>query len=158
MDIVSPGMKTPSKRVVFCTIFDKVLNNNGDSMKFEVFFDGDCPLCVKEIRLLRALDRKRGRILFTDIAAADFDAQAVTGLTYEQLMAEIYGRMPSGELVTGMEVFRQLYGAVGLGFLFAPTKWPILKPAFDSIYSMFAKNRLKLTGRCEDDSCSVPQT
>ena len=73
-------------------------------------------------------------------------------------MAEIYGRMPSGELVTGMEVFRQLYGAVGLGFLFAPTKWPILKPAFDSIYSMFAKNRLKLTGRCEDDSCSVPQT
>jgi len=140
-----------------CTIFDKVLNNNGDPMNFEVFFDGDCPLCVKEIRMLRALDRKRGRILFTDISASDFDAEATTGLSYDQLMAEIYGRMPSGELVTGMEVFRQLYGAVGLGFLFAPTKWPILRPAFDAIYSAFARNRLKLTGRCEGESCSVPQ-
>ena len=127
-------------------------------MVFEVFFDGDCPLCVKEIRLLRALDRKRGRILFTDIAAADFDAKAATGLTQDDLMAEIYGRLPSGELVTGMEVFRQLYGAVGFGFLFAPTSWPVLKPAFDSLYSMFARNRLKLTGRCDDGSCSVPQT
>ena len=127
-------------------------------MKFEVFFDGDCPLCLKEIRMLQALDRKRGRIVFTDIAASDFDAVGTTGLTQDQLMAEIYGRMPNGELVTGMEVFRQLYGAVGLGLLFAPTKWPILKPAFDSLYSMFARNRLKLTGRCEGESCSVPQS
>ena len=126
-------------------------------MKFEVFFDGDCPLCVKEIRLLQALDRKRGRILFTDISAAGFDAEAVTGLSYDDLMAEIYGRMPSGELVTGMEVFRQLYGAVGLGFVFAPTRWPVLKPMFDAIYSTFARNRLKLTGRCESESCTVPQ-
>lgn len=126
-------------------------------MKFEVFFDGDCPLCVKEIRLLQALDRKRGRILFTDISAAGFDAEAATGLSYDDLMAEIYGRMPSGELVTGMEVFRQLYGAVGLGFVFAPTRWPVLKPMFDAIYSTFARNRLKLTGRCESESCTVPQ-
>ena len=35
---------------------------------------------------------------------------------------------------------------MGLGFLFAPTKWPILKPAFDSIYSMFAKNHLQADG------------
>jgi predicted DCC family thiol-disulfide oxidoreductase YuxK len=39
----------------------------------EVFFDGDCPLCLREIKLLRWLDRK-GRIRFTDIAAPDFQA------------------------------------------------------------------------------------
>ena len=127
-------------------------------MKFEVFFDGDCPLCMREIDLLRFLDRKRGHLKFTDIAAPDFDPEGQTGLTMDQLMAEIYGRMPDGELVTGMEVFRQLYGAVGLGPLFAPTKWPVLKPVFDSLYSAFAKNRLKLTGRCTDDGCSVPST
>ena len=126
-------------------------------MQFEVFFDGDCPLCLREINMLRHLDRKKQRIKFTDIAAAGFNPVDQTGLTMDELMAEIYGRMPDGELVRGMEVFRQLYGAVGLGMIFAPTKWPLLEPAFDAIYSAFAKNRLRLTGRCSDNECSVTQ-
>ena len=122
--------------------------------QFEVFFDGDCPLCVKEIRMLRWLDRKRHRILFTDIAAPGFKPEEQTGLDLDALMAEIYGRTPSGELVKGMEVFRQLYSAVGLGFLFAPTGWPVLRPVFDAAYRLFARNRLRLTGRCSKGECS----
>jgi len=122
---------------------------------FEVFFDGDCPLCVREIKMLRWLDRGREAIKFTDISAVGFDPMGDVGLPHEELMAEIYGRLPSGELVKGMEVFRQLYSAVGLGFLFAPTAWPGLKPGFDKLYSAFAKNRLRLTGRCGDDGCTV---
>ena len=38
-----------------------------DNWRIEVFFDGDCPLCVKEIGMLRWMDRKN-RIRFTDIA------------------------------------------------------------------------------------------
>lgn len=124
-------------------------------MDFEVFYDGDCPLCLKEIRMLQWLDRTNHRIQFTDIAAEGFDAEGTTGLSYEDLMAEIYGRLPSGELVTGMEVFRQLYGAVGLGLLFAPTAWGPLRPMFDSIYSFFARNRLRITGRCTDETCAT---
>ena len=124
-------------------------------MDFEVFYDGDCPLCLKEIRMLQWLDRNNHRIQFTDIAAEGFDAEGTTGLSYEDLMAEIYGRLPSGELVTGMEVFRQLYGAVGLGLLFAPTAWGPLRPMFDSIYSFFARNRLRITGRCTDETCAT---
>ncbi len=123
-------------------------------MDFEVFYDGDCPLCLKEIRMLRWLDRNNGRIQFTDIAAEGFDAEGTTGLTYDQLMAEIYGRLPNGELVTGMEVFRQLYGAVGLGLLFAPTAWGPLRPLFDRVYSFFARNRLRITGRCTNETCA----
>ncbi len=123
---------------------------------FEVFFDGDCPLCIKEIRLLRWMDRRKQRIRFTDIALPTFKAEETTGKTQEELMSEIYGRLPSGELVTGMEVFRQLYGAVGLGPLFAPTAWPGLRPLFDAAYKTFARNRLKLTGRCLPDAgCGV---
>ena len=123
---------------------------------FEVFYDGECPLCVKEIRMLQWMDRNKHRILFTDIAAPGFQAEERTGKTHDELMAEIFGRMPSGELVTGMEVFRQLYGAVGLGFLFAPTAWPIAAPAFDKAYQLFAKNRLRLTGRCNPETgCDI---
>ncbi|MEZ4250106.1 MAG: DUF393 domain-containing protein [Polyangiales bacterium] len=121
---------------------------------FEVFFDGDCPLCVREIRMLQRLDR-RGRIRFTDIAAPGFDA-AETGRTWDELMARIHGRLPSGELVEGVEVFRHLYGAVGFGPLVALTRLPGLKHLLDFAYHAFAKNRLRLTGRCVDGTCELP--
>jgi predicted DCC family thiol-disulfide oxidoreductase YuxK len=127
------------------------------TFEFEVFFDGDCPLCVREINMLRRLDR-RGAIRFTDIAARDFDP-ATTGLTMAELMDRIHGRLPSGELVEGVEVFRRLYGAVGLGFLLAWTKWPLLRSLADWGYRTFAKNRLRLTGRCvktDDGVCAIP--
>ena len=45
----------------------------GGAELFEVFYDGECPLCMREIRMLRRMDR-RGRIRFTDIAAPGLDA------------------------------------------------------------------------------------
>ncbi len=39
------------------------------SAKVKVWFDGACPLCVREIALMRRLDR-RGAIRFIDVAAA----------------------------------------------------------------------------------------
>ena len=127
---------------------------------FEVFYDGECPLCMKEIRLLRWLDRNRSNILFTDIAAPDFDPLDYGGYTMDVFMAEIHGRKPDGTMVTGVEVFRQLYGAVGLGWIFAPTKWPIIRPIADYFYTVFARNRLRLTGRCTPElGCEVtPQS
>ena len=56
----------------------------------EVFFDGACPLCRREIALLQRLDRNRGRIRFTDIDAPDFDPSSI-GQTRTELMARIYG-------------------------------------------------------------------
>lgn len=124
-----------------------------DTYRVEVFFDGDCPLCVKEINLLRWMDR-RGRIRFTDIAAPDFDASSV-GLTFDELMARIHGRDADGELIEGVEVFRQLYSAVGLGIFVVFTRIPGISHALDWAYRIFARHRLSLTGRCADGQCDV---
>lgn len=121
---------------------------------FEVFFDGDCPLCVREIGALRRLDR-RGRIRFTDIAATGFDAIAATGVPHERLMARIHGRGEDGRLIEGVEVFRRLYAAVGFGPLVALTRLPVVSQLADAAYALFADNRLRLTGRCEGDTCKV---
>ncbi len=43
-----------------------------------------------------------------------------------------------------MSVFRATYKAVGLGWLLAPTGWPVLKPLFDGLYRLFAKYRAPL--------------
>lgn len=121
---------------------------------FEVFFDGACPLCRREIEMVRRLDRKR-RVACTDIAAAGFDP-APLGKTHEELMACIHGRLADGTIVEGVEVFRQIYAAVGFGPLVALTRVPPVSWVLDAAYTWFAKNRLRLTGRCADDACAVP--
>ncbi len=124
----------------------------------EVFYDGECPLCLREIKLLKWLDRK-DRIQFTDIAAADFNATDYDK-TPAQFMEEIHGRLPAmndqpGQWIIGVEVFRQLYAAVGLGFLVWPTRLPGISHALNFGYQVFAKNRLRLTGRCTKETCEV---
>ncbi|MDF3066467.1 MAG: hypothetical protein K0R38_2068 [Polyangiaceae bacterium] len=121
----------------------------------EVFFDGDCPLCVREIRLLTRLDAKGRRIRFTDIQAPGFDV-AELGISYRALMDRIHARLPSGELVTGVEVFRRLYAAVGFKRLVALSRLPVVSHLLDASYSLFAKNRLRLTGRCTPELCERP--
>jgi predicted DCC family thiol-disulfide oxidoreductase YuxK len=121
----------------------------------EVFFDGDCPLCVREIDLLRKLDKNTQRIRFTDIQAEDFSADAV-GLTFAELMRRIHGRLPNGQLIEGTEVFRRLYAAVGFRRTVAFSRWPGVSQVLDAGYTLFAKNRLRLTGRCTDEVCTAP--
>ncbi len=123
--------------------------------EIEVFFDGGCPLCRREIDMLRRWDRHQ-RIRFTDIDAETFDPAAV-GKTMDELMAEIHGRLPDGTLIKGVEVFRRLYSAVGYRRLVTLTRLPGISCALKLGYWVFAKNRLRLTGRCKDGVCQIPQ-
>ncbi|MDQ3369985.1 MAG: DUF393 domain-containing protein [Myxococcota bacterium] len=123
----------------------------------EVFFDGDCPLCMREIRMLRRKDRD-ARIEFTDIAAPAFDPSEL-GRTHAELMARIQGRLPDGRWIEGVEVFRQLYTAIGWRRVVAFTRLPIVRHVLAVGYRLFAANRLRLTGRCAPDgSCKRPVT
>ncbi|QDT41859.1 hypothetical protein Pan241w_19270 [Gimesia alba] len=127
-------------------------------IELEVFFDGACPLCRKEISMIRRLDR-RHRILFTDISEPEFDIK-IYGKSMDQLMEEIHARLPDGTWVTGVEVFRRLYSAIGCRWLVLPTRLPGISHFLDLTYRVFAKNRLKLTGRCHSNgACEMsPQS
>jgi predicted DCC family thiol-disulfide oxidoreductase YuxK len=122
---------------------------------FEVFYDGECPLCSREIAGLRRLDRKQ-QICFTDIAAPSGAARAHSfGLERAELMARIHGRTAAGQIVEGVEVFRQLYGAVGFEKLVGLTRLPGVRSVLDAAYTVFAKNRLRLTRRCSAGHCDI---
>ena len=119
--------------------------------RFTVFFDGDCPLCRREIDWVRKKDRQR-RIQFIDIASPDFRASN-WGKSYPELMAQLHGMTPDGRWVLGVEVFRRLYTAAGFGWLVAPTRLPLIRNGFDWGYRFFARHRLRLTGRCGANAC-----
>jgi predicted DCC family thiol-disulfide oxidoreductase YuxK len=122
--------------------------------EIEVYFDGACPLCVKEMNLLRSWDADR-KIRFTDIAAAEFDPPQI-GRTFDELMARMHGRLPDGAWIEGVEVFRRLYSAVGFRRLAWFSRLPLLSQCLDVAYAIFARNRLRMTGRCTTAACAVP--
>jgi predicted DCC family thiol-disulfide oxidoreductase YuxK len=123
--------------------------------RLKLLYDGDCPFCRREVDWLARRDRA-GAVALEDIAAPGFDA-ARYGLRQKQVEGVIHAQLPDGRLVTGMEVFRRLYAAVGLGWLMAPTGWPLLRPVFDWAYRVFARHRVRLGamfGRaCDDSAC-----
>jgi len=122
-------------------------------IEIEVFHDGKCPLCQREMQLLQRLDRA-GAIRFIDISAEGFDPVPL-GVSWQALMDRIHARLPDGTVIEGVEVFRRLYEAVGFQRLVALSRLPGIAQLLDAAYHLFAKNRLKLTGRCTDAACPL---
>lgn len=126
---------------------------------FTLLFDAECPFCRLEVDwLLRREGARRGRLATIDIAAPDFDA-ARLGLTQEAVEAELHGLRPDGTVTTGMQSVREAYRAAGVGWMMAPTAWPILRPLCDLGYRLFARYRVplgRLVGRSCDDACAIP--
>ncbi|WP_201519202.1 hypothetical protein, partial [Escherichia coli] len=44
-----------------------------------------------------------------------------------------------------------VYDALGIGWMYAPTKWPVIGPVVDKLYDLWADWRLSMTGRPDLD-------
>jgi len=121
-----------------------------------LLFDGGCPLCRREVEGLQRRDRRlhgdQPRLAFCDIDRPDYDPADHAGITYRQAMGRIHGLTDDGRVLRDLAVFRQAYALVGLGWLYAATRLPILGPLADGFYGLWAGQRLRLTGRGDLDS------
>ncbi|HEY9751800.1 MAG TPA: DUF393 domain-containing protein [Coleofasciculaceae cyanobacterium] len=115
--------------------------------KIKLLYDGDCPLCMREVNFLTKADAGRGLVSFVNIADDSYSATANGGIDYETAMARIHAVLPDGTLIQNVEVFRQVYQILGIGWIYAPTQWPILGSVVDAVYNVWANWRLRLTGR-----------
>ena len=114
-----------------------------------LLFDGACPLCRREVEALRSRDQGKGQICFVDIDAPDYNPSAHQGISYRKAMGRIHAIGADGRVIVDVAAFREAYRLVGLGWLYAPTAWPLLKPVVDGVYGLWASWRLKLTGRAD---------
>ena len=119
-----------------------------------VFFHGACPICAREIALMKRLDRRR-QLEFCDFSNQEYDATS-SGFAATDLGTVIHARWADGSVITGVEVFRAMWEVVGLGVLARLSRLSLVEPLVLRAYAWFARNRLRMTGRshaCTGDAC-----
>ena len=115
-------------------------NANGRTL---VFYDGACPVCAKEIAILRKHDHA-GTLQPVDIAAPEFNEHewpvSIAGMN-----AALHVLRPDGVWLKAMPAIRHIYTAIGKGWMLAPTGWPLISTLFDRAYAWFAGNRMPMS-------------
>jgi predicted DCC family thiol-disulfide oxidoreductase YuxK len=122
----------------------------------KIFYDGTCPFCAREVAWLKRRD-SRNVLRFEDFRNSEFDCSRYDR-TIKDFESVIHGELPDGTIVTRLEVFQRAYSAIGLEWIVAPTRWPILAHFFDWLYGLFARYRLslgKLAGRDCEGGCRI---
>ncbi len=67
---------------------DLMLNAGQDfkgSWEIKMLYDGDCPLCMREVNMLRKRDKDQNKIGFVDISSQSYSAKDNAGITYEEV-------------------------------------------------------------------------
>jgi predicted DCC family thiol-disulfide oxidoreductase YuxK len=123
--------------------------------QIKMLFDGQCPLCSREVSMLRKRNG-RGLIAFEDIAEPGFDPQQY-GLTMSQVVGSMHAIRPDGSIVRGVDVFAEVYDAVGWRLAARLLRWPATRPLAKFGYRIFAAIRPKLSGfdpsQCSERTC-----
>lgn len=124
--------------------------------KLTIFYDGFCPLCVKEMEKLKQFDEN------TDIQLIDIHTSAFkpyTNIDADKASTILHAIDDKNQLLLGLDVTYRAWSLVGKGWIYAPLRWALIKPIADRAYLHFAKNRYRwskiLTGksRCDSNSC-----
>ncbi|ELS02483.1 hypothetical protein Xen7305DRAFT_00021970 [Xenococcus sp. PCC 7305] len=124
-----------------------IANTIPTQWKIKLLYDGECPLCVREVKFLKKRDAGRGIVNFVDIADPDYNPQDHGGIDYELAMDRIHGILCDGTIIKNVEVFRRVYEELGMGWVYAVTKIPAIATIANFIYGLWAKYRLPLTRR-----------
>ncbi|RTZ17743.1 DUF393 domain-containing protein [Vibrio aquaticus] len=124
--------------------------------KLTIFYDGYCPLCVKEMEHLKHSDANNS-IALVDIQTSIIEQYPM--IDAKEASTILHALDEQGHLILGLDVTYQAWSLVGKGWLYAPLRWKLVKPFADKAYLHFAKNRYRwsrlLTGksRCNNGQC-----
>jgi predicted DCC family thiol-disulfide oxidoreductase YuxK len=109
------------------------------NIELTTYYDGACQLCRAEMHNLM-LRNTVGRVAFVDAAAPGFDAAAL-GLTQEAVMNALHVRTASGDWLVGVPAFEALYRTLGLPWVAAALRQPLLAAAAARVYPWVVRHR-----------------
>lgn len=111
-----------------------------------VFYDGVCPICVREMQQYRRYETD-GAIIWFDITGQDAWLKS-HGIDPQAALLELHVLDQDGELVLGVDAFILLWQRAPL---FKPLAWLVSLPGIKSLtkhsYGWFVRRRLAKEGR-----------
>ena len=126
---------------------------NAQSKFDQLFYDGGCPLCQREISALKRLSDSQLR--FTDLLTLPAQETAQHPAR-DTLMRSLHLRSADGHWLVGIDATVQAWSHTAVGFLWRPLRWPILGAVADRVYSLWARRRYQRRSACV--VCRVPPT
>ncbi|MDX1573845.1 MAG: DUF393 domain-containing protein [Methylophaga sp.] len=122
-----------------------------------IFFDGDCPLCAKEINALQARDSLH-QLKFENIYDDSF-ASRYPDIDIVKADRVLHGQLPDGSMIYGLDVTANAWKLVNAHHWIQMLRWPVIRWFTDIGYRLFAGLRHpigRLMGRgktCDIDKC-----
>ncbi|KAM0855072.1 hypothetical protein ACQ4PT_050018 [Festuca glaucescens] len=98
--------------------------NSSQNWRIKMLYDGECPLCMREVNMLRERNKSYGAINFVDISSKDYSPEENQGLDYETAMGRIHAIVSDRTIVTDVEV----------------------ATIANAVYGVWAKYRMEVTG------------
>jgi predicted DCC family thiol-disulfide oxidoreductase YuxK len=108
-----------------------------------VFYDGNCPLCCKEMDMLRGYDTA-SKLCLEDIHADDF-SQRYPQIDVSKAMQILHGLNRDGQVMLGLDVTVAAWRAVGKKRWLGVLRWPFVSWFADKAYLFFAKHRMRIS-------------
>ena len=118
-----------------------------------IFYDGNCPLCVKEMNSLKRADT-HNKIILEDINKDDFE-QRFSYIKRKNAMAFLHGQRDNGEMIYGLDVTFAAWQTVGRHSWLKLLQLPGIRFIADLGYRLFAKYRRQITRICCQSSCGI---
>ena len=122
-----------------------------------LYYDGQCPLCSKEITQLKK--KQRGGLAFQDIHQINESAQAAQNTAASlpnknTLLQTLHLHTANGQWLLGPAATVAAWQHTHWGWLFRPLNWAVLAPVVNKVYTYWAKKRYQRLYGCQSD-CRV---
>lgn len=97
-------------------------------------------VCLTNKAILSWFDRRRSRLEFVNIRDPSYSPAANGDVAFEDAMAHFHV-ISGGRVAEGSEAVLTAYTAVGLGWLMAVLRLPIIRWFIDGVYSVVSEHR-----------------
>jgi len=126
----------------------------------QIFYDGSCSVCAREVERYGRMDRE-GRLILVDISAPEFNP-APFGIPLAEFMYQMHAIDRSNRVFRGVEAFWAIWQAFPsstlLGLCGVLISLPLVNPLARLGYRIFAALRGYLPKRsngCSSDTCRI---
>lgn len=129
---------------------EETLEDQNSKNDLKLLYDGECPICKREVCILKKKDSLT-KIKFIDISSKEFSPLENNNIDYNTAMSQIHAIDGKGNLLVGIPAFAAVYARCQLLVTSTLLRISFIKSVLKPLYTLFAKKRLWITGRMNNN-------